>query len=142
MPKYGVAYFVMKADRAEKVVISVEGLGMWGTVYGFLALDRDGNTIRGLTYYDQKETPGLGGEIGNPAWQALWEGRQAYDSAGLPAIAVIKGQAGPPDKDPFRVDGLSGATITSNAVTRVTRYWLSDDGYGKFLKRFRERGPA
>ena len=141
MPKYGVAYFVMKGERAEKVVISMEGLAMWGTVYGFLALDRDGNTIRGLTYYDQKETPGLGGEIGNPAWQALWIGRHAYDGAGLPAIAVIKGQAGPPDKDPHRVDGLSGATITSNAVTRVTRFWLSDDGYGKFLKRFRERGP-
>ena len=61
---------------------------------------------------------------------------------GLPAIAVIKGQVGPPDKDPFRVDGMSGATITSNAITRLTRFWLSDDGYGKFLKRFRERGPA
>ena len=55
---------------------------------------------------------------------------------------MIKGQAGPPDKDPFRVDGLSGATITSNAITRVTRFWLSDDGYGKFLKRFREKGHA
>jgi Na+-transporting NADH:ubiquinone oxidoreductase subunit C len=98
--------------------------------------------VRGLTYYDQKETPGLGGEIGNPAWQALWKGRQAYDSLGLPAIAVIKGQAGPPDKDAFRVDGMSGATITSNAITRLTRFWLSDDGYGKFLKRFREKGLA
>jgi len=142
LPKYGVAYFVMKGDKVEQVVIAIEGLAMWGTVYGFLALDRDGITIRGLTYYDQKETPGLGGEIGNPAWQALWKGRHAYDSAGLPAIAVIKGQAGPPDKDPFRVDGMSGATITSNAITRLTTFWLSDDGYGKFLKRFREKGLA
>lgn len=132
----------MKGGQVEQVVIAIEGLGMWGTVYGFLAIDRDGITVRGLTYYDQKETPGLGGEIGNPAWQALWKGRQAYDSAGLPAIAVIKGQAGPPDKDPFRVDGMSGATITSNAITRLTRFWLSDDGYGKFLKRFREKGTA
>jgi len=140
LPKFGVAYFVMKGDRPEQVVIAVEGLGMWGTVYGFLSLDRDGVTVRGLTYYDQKETPGLGGEIGNPAWQALWKGRQAYDSLGLPAIAVIKGQAGPPDKDPFRVDGMSGATITSNAITRLTQFWLSDNGYGMFLKRFREKG--
>ena len=44
----------------------IEGVGMWGTLYGFLALDRDGNTMRGLTFYDQKETPGLGGEIGQP----------------------------------------------------------------------------
>jgi Na+-transporting NADH:ubiquinone oxidoreductase subunit C len=142
LPKYGVTYLVMKGDRPEKVVIAIEGLGMWGTVYGFLALDRDGITVRGLTYYDQKETPGLGGEIGNPAWQALWVGRHAYDSAGLPALVVIKGQAGPPDKDPFRVDGMSGATITSNAITRLTKFWLSDDGYGKFLRRFREKGAA
>lgn len=142
LPKYGVAYFVLKDGQAQQVVIAIEGLGMWGTVYGFLSLDRDGNTIRGLTYYDQKETPGLGGEIGNPAWQALWKGRNAYDGNGLPAIAVIKGPAGPPDKDPFRVDGMSGATITSNAITRLTQFWLSDNGYGRFLKRFKERGMA
>jgi Na+-transporting NADH:ubiquinone oxidoreductase subunit C len=142
LPKYGVAYFVLKDGQPEQVVIALEGLGMWGTVYGFMAVDKDGRTIRGLTYYDQKETPGLGGEIGNPAWQALWVGRHAYDEQGLPKIAVIKGQAGPPDKDPLRVDGMSGATITSNAITRLTQFWLSDDGYGKFLKRFKEKGAA
>jgi Na+-transporting NADH:ubiquinone oxidoreductase subunit C len=136
LPSLAVAYFVMKDGEVDQVVISLEGLAMWGTVYGFMAIDKDGKTIRGLTYYDQKETPGLGGEIGNPQWQALWVGRHAYDSVGLPAIAVIKGPAGPPEKDAFRVDGMSGATITSNAITRLTRFWLSDDGYGKFLKRF------
>jgi Na+-transporting NADH:ubiquinone oxidoreductase subunit C len=127
LPKYGVAYFVMKDGQPEQVVIALEGLGMWGTVYGFMSVDKDGKTIRGLTYYDQKETPGLGGEIGSPSWQALWIGRHAYDEQGLPKIAVIKGQAGPPDKDPLRVDGMSGATITSNAITRLTQFWLSDD---------------
>ncbi len=135
LPHLAVAYFVMKDDQVDQVVISLEGLGMWGTVYGFMAIDRDGRTIRGLTYYDQKETPGLGGEIGNPQWQALWVGRHAYDGEGLPKVAVIKGPAGPADKDPYRVDGMSGATITSNAITRLTQFWLSDNGYGKFLKR-------
>lgn len=51
---------------------------------------------------------------------------------------MIKGQAGPPDKDPLQVDGLSGATVTSNAITKLMQFWLSDDGYGRFLKRFRE----
>jgi Na+-transporting NADH:ubiquinone oxidoreductase subunit C len=51
---------------------------------------------------------------------------------------VIKGPAGPPDSDPLHVDGLSGATVTSNAITRLMQFWLSDNGYGKFLKRFRE----
>ena len=137
LPNLAVAYFVMKDGQVDQVVIAIEGLGMWGTVYGFMAIDKDGKTIRGLTYYDQKETPGLGGEIANPQWQALWVGRHAYDGEGLPKIAVIKGQAGPPDKDPLRVDGMSGATITSNAITRLTQFWLSDAGYGKFLKRLK-----
>ena len=98
LPNLGVVYFIMKARRpVEQVVLAVEGLGMWGTVYGFLALDRDTNTVRGLTYYDQKETPGLGGEIGNPKWQALWRGRKGFDDQWNARITVIKGQAGAPD---------------------------------------------
>jgi Na+-transporting NADH:ubiquinone oxidoreductase subunit C len=140
MPTRGVVYFVLKGGQVEQVVIPIEGLGMWGTMYGFMALARDGNTVRGLTYYEHKETPGLGGEISNPSWLALWRGRKGYDEQGQPRITVIKGTAGPPETDPLRVDGMSGATITSNAVTRLTHFWLSDDGYGRFLKRFRAGG--
>jgi Na+-transporting NADH:ubiquinone oxidoreductase subunit C len=138
MPTYGIVYFIVKDGKVDQLVIAVEGLGMWGTIYGFVSLASDANTVRGLTFYDQKETPGLGGEIGNRKWQALWEGRKAYDPQGTPRITVIKGPAGPPDADPWRVDGLSGATVTSNAVTRLMQFWLSDNGYGKFLKRYRE----
>jgi Na+-transporting NADH:ubiquinone oxidoreductase subunit C len=138
LPNHGIVYFVMKDDKVDQIVIAVEGLGMWGTMYGFLSLAPDGNTVRGLTYYDQKETPGLGGEIGNPKWLALWRGRKGFDDQWNAKITVIKGQAGPPETDPLRVDGLSGATVTSNAVTRLMQFWLSDNGYGKFLKRFRE----
>jgi Na+-transporting NADH:ubiquinone oxidoreductase subunit C len=137
VPNYGVVYFVMKGDQVDQLVIAVEGLGMWGTIYGFLSLAPDGNTVRGLTYYEHRETPGLGGEIGNPVWQALWQGRKGYDKNWRAGITVIKGQAGPAETDPLNVDGLSGATITSNAVTQLMRFWLSDDGYGKFLDRFR-----
>lgn len=138
LPNLGVVYFIMKGDEIDQIVIAVEGLGMWGTIYGFLSLDRDTNTVRGLTYYDQKETPGLGGEIGNPKWQALWRGRRGFDDQWNARITVIKGQAGAPEVDPLRVDGLSGATVTSNSITRLMQFWLSDDGYGKFLRRFRE----
>ena len=138
MPNYGVVYFVMKAGRVDQLVIAVEGLGMWGTIYGFLSLDRDAVTVRGLTYYEHKETPGLGGEIGNPVWQALWRGRKAFDEAWCACLTVIKGSAGPPETDPLRVDGITGATITSNAITHLMRFWLSDSGYGIFLNRFRE----
>ena len=138
VPNRGIVYFVMKGGQVDQIVIAVEGLGMWGTIYGFLALAPDANTVRGLTYYDHRETPGLGGEIGNPTWQALWQGRKGYDRSWKASITVIKGQAGPPETDPLRVDGLSGATITSNAVTHLVRFWLGEQGYGKFLQRFRE----
>ncbi len=138
LPTYGTAYFVMNHDRIEQVVIPVEGVGMWGTLYGFLAIDRDGNTIRGLTYYDQKETPGLGGEAGNPKWQAHWRGRKVYDESWEPRITVIKGSAGPAAQDPYHVDGLSGATITSNGIARMMAFWLGDDGYRPFLRKFRQ----
>jgi Na+-transporting NADH:ubiquinone oxidoreductase subunit C len=140
MANHGIIYFVLKDGRIDQLVIPVEGLGMWGTIYGFLALDKDANTVRGITYYDHRETPGLGGEIGNPAWQAMWKGRRGYDDQWNARITVIKGQAGSPETDPLSVDGLSGATITSNAVTRLMRFWLSDDGYGRFLTRVRVRG--
>jgi Na+-transporting NADH:ubiquinone oxidoreductase subunit C len=143
VPKVGIVYEVIGADdRLEQVVLPIEGMGMWGTVYGFLALDRDGSTVRGLTFYEQKETPGLGGEIANPQWQALWVGRKAYDDKGTPQLAVVKGPAGPPARDPHHVDGLSGATITSNGITRVVRFWLSDQGYARYLRALREGAPA
>jgi Na+-transporting NADH:ubiquinone oxidoreductase subunit C len=143
LPRYGTVYEVKAADgKTELVVLPIEGMAMWGTVYGMLAIDRDANTVRGLTFYEQKETPGLGGEIANPKWLALWVGRKAYDANWTPQLQVIKGTAGPPDKDPHHVDGLSGSTITSNGITRVVRFWLSTDGYGPYLKSLRAGAPA
>ena len=142
LPNQGLVYLVAPKGEVEQLVLAVEGLGMWGTIYGFVALDRDARTVRGLTYYDQKETPGLGGEIGNPRWQALWRGRKPYDDQWHARITVIKGNAGPAEKDPLRVDGLSGATITSNAVTQLMQFWLGDNGYGRWLRKFREGGKA
>lgn len=143
LPNVGTVYQVQGVgQRVEQLVLPIEGMGMWGTVYGFLSLDRDGNTVRGLTFYEQKETPGLGGEIANPKWQALWVGRKAYDASWAPQLAVIKGQAGPPQNDPHHVDGLSGATITSNGITRVVRFWLSDHGYAPYLKTVRAQDKS
>ncbi|MEP7180732.1 MAG: Na(+)-translocating NADH-quinone reductase subunit C [Betaproteobacteria bacterium] len=138
LPHLATVYLVNKDGRVEQVVLPIEGMGMWGTLYGFIALGRDGNTVRGLTFYEQKETPGLGGEIGNPRWQALWLGRKVYDANWEPALAVIKGTAGKPDVDPNRIDGLSGATITSNGVSRLMKFWMSQDGWAPFLRQLRE----
>lgn len=137
LPNQGQVFFVKTGGRVDQVVLAVEGLGMWGTIYGFVALATDGKTIRGLTFYDQKETPGLGAEIASPGWLELWRGRHGFDEKGQPAIAVVKGAAGPPETDPLRVDGLSGATITSNAITHLMQFWFSEHGYGRWLESFR-----
>ena len=138
--KYQVVYHVLDEDGGVRmVVIPIKGYGLWSTLYGFLALDADTTTIRGITYFQHGETPGLGGEVDNPRWKALWSGRKAYDENWEPAISVIKGQAGPASSDPHRVDGLSGATLTSNGVSNMMKFWLGEQGWGPYLKAFRER---
>ncbi len=141
LPNQALVYERFNDDGSlAMVVLPVEGKGLWSTLYGFVALDSDLTTVRGLTFYDHKETPGLGGEVDNPRWKALWPGRQVFDVSGEPTIEVIKGRAGSPEQDPNRVDGLSGATITSRGVTYLMRFWLSEDGFGPYLERLeRER---
>ena len=97
LPDTALVYEVRDASNAlQMVVLPVEGLGLWGTLYGFVALEGDLRTIRGLTFYEHKETPGLGGEVDNPIWKARWNGRLAFDDEFNPKITVIKGPAGPP----------------------------------------------
>jgi Na+-transporting NADH:ubiquinone oxidoreductase subunit C len=121
----------------EMVVLPIEGLGLWGTLYGFLALDADTTTVRGITYYQHKETPGLGGEVDNPRWKGLWPGRKAFDEDGRVRLAVMKGFAGTAEEAPHRVDGLAGATITSNGVTNMLEFWLGENGFEPYLNRIR-----
>ncbi|MEZ5362830.1 MAG: Na(+)-translocating NADH-quinone reductase subunit C [Bryobacterales bacterium] len=136
-PKYGLVYEVVDdAGNVEMVVLPIKGYGLWSTLYGYLAVDKDGNTVRGITYYDQKETPGLGGEVENPRWKALWPGRKIYDESGKESLQVIKGQAGPASTDPYHVDGLSGATLTSRGVSHMLQLWLGPEGFKPFLEKF------
>lgn len=130
-------YFVKdkEGDAITQVVLPIYGKGLWGTLYGYMALKDDFETIQGITFYKHKETPGLGGEVDNPAWKAQWEGIKLYDVDGVPAAMVYKGPA--PSGTVFGVDGLSGATITCNGVTNLVRFWASDDGYRAFLERLK-----
>ena len=138
VPNHALVYHVIENGEATICVIPIQGYGLWSTLYGFLAIDRDGSTIKGLTYYEHGETPGLGGEVDNPKWKGLWPGRMAYDDAGNPAIRVIKGNAGSPADAPHQVDGLTGATITSNGVSMMLEFWLGEAGFKKYLQKFRE----
>jgi Na+-transporting NADH:ubiquinone oxidoreductase subunit C len=133
-------YLVRGDSGFSHVVIPVEGLGLYGTLYGFLALAKDTTTIRGLSFYENKETPGLGAEVDDPDWKARWVGRKALDEAWKPRVQLVKGGVGPPLENPYEVDALSGATMTSNGVTRLLHFWLGEQGFGPFLRKVRERG--
>ena len=136
LPHYTAVYKIKdEAGDLSMLVLPIEGIGLWGTLYGFIALDSDMNTIRGLTYYKHKETPGLGGEVDNPRWKGLWPGRRAFGEDRLPKIAVIKGRAGPATESPYQVDGLSGATLTSRGVTNMLDFWLGERGFGPYLEK-------
>jgi len=137
IPDQGLVYDVVENGKLSAIIIPVEGKGLWSTLYGYLALAPDSNTIVGLTFYQHGETPGLGGEVDNPRWKAKWPGRKAYDDRWKPVIGVKKGVAGPPESDPYEVDGLSGATFTSRGVTELLRFWLGDEGFGPYLANYR-----
>jgi len=137
LPNKAVVYQKVVDGEVEMLILPIEGAGLWSTLYGFIALAPDTSTIEGITFYEHGETPGLGGEVDNASWKALWPGREAFDASGQIAIEVIKGHAGPPAEDPYRVDGLSGATITGRGVSHLVRFWLSEDGFGPYLDQVR-----
>ncbi len=139
--KYSFVYLVRNSDGGiDQVVLPIRGYGLWSTLRGFLAIDAESlkesqaaATVRGLTFYEHKETPGLGGEVDNPRWKALWKGKHIFDDDWNVVIEVTK----TPDPDsPYEVDALSGATVTSRGVTNMLRYWIGPNGFESFLKNF------
>ncbi|MEZ4747517.1 MAG: Na(+)-translocating NADH-quinone reductase subunit C [Calditrichia bacterium] len=134
-PKNMPVYLVKNGDAVEKIILPIYGKGLWSTMYGFLALDSDLKTVRGITFYQHGETPGLGGEVDNPRWKSQWNGKKAFDDSGDVIINVIKGAVDPNSPaSSHQIDGLSGATITTRGVDKLIEYWLSDTGYGKYLE--------
>ena len=138
--KYSEVYLVNGDGDVKQYVLPVRGKGLWSTMIGFMAIDADDlNTVNGITFYDHAETPGLGGEIDNPRWQGRWRGKKVYAGDGSVALKVAKGAAdsGSPDID-YRVDGISGATLTINGVTGLVQYWFGGDAFKSYLDRLRE----
>ncbi len=140
VPLYMIIYEVIENDRMDRIILPIYGKGLWSTMYGFIALDRDLKTIKGFTFYQHGETPGLGGEVDNPRWKRIWVGKQAFDSNGHVRIRVIKGKVDPDSPDAkYKIDGLSGSTLTTRGVDQMVQFWLGENGYGPFLKQLRER---
>ena len=132
LEKRSRVYFRCEAQGLEVLVLPVRGYGLWGTLYGYLALEGDLRRVRGLEFYAHKETPGLGGEVENPRWKAQWVGREIYDDAGAYSLEVVKGRAR--DRK-HQIDGLAGATLTTRGVDNLVRFWLGDMGFAPLLER-------
>ena len=119
-------------DPPSQYVLPVYGKGLWSTLYGFIALEPDCVTVRGITFYQHGETPGLGGEVDNEAWKASWKGKKVFDfeKSFDVQLGVVKNASGD-----FEVDALSGATITSNGVSNLVKYWLGTNAFGRYLAK-------
>lgn len=128
------------SEAAPIYIFPVRGLGLWSTLHGFLALESDGRTVAGITFFEHGETPGLGGEIENPSWKARWPGKKVYGEGTNVELRVIKGTAEPGDL--HAIDGLAGATITSNGVSNIVEFWLGPSGFGPFITRLAETGTS
>jgi Na+-transporting NADH:ubiquinone oxidoreductase subunit C len=136
LEKFAAIYTIEKDGEVDTMVLPIHGYGLWSTLYGFIALEGDFETIAGFGFYSHAETPGLGGEVDNPSWKAQWVGKNLYDAQGDLAIEVVKGKAAPGDMN--SIDGLSGATLTSRGVSNLVNFWVGDDAFGTFLSQARE----
>lgn len=130
-------YRWVENERVESVALPIIGKGLWGTIYGYLALESDMNTIRGITFYEHGETPGLGGEIDKNWFQDQFKGKRIMDDGALTGIQVLKGKVADkyPEGNEHAVDGISGATMTSKAVEAIIRQDLKR--YASYLRNER-----
>ncbi len=128
VPLYTTAYVLREAGSIKEVVLPVNGYGLWGTLYGFLALKGDGNTVVGLGFYEHKETPGLGAKVDEAEWKAQWPDKEIYDADRNIVIALKRDPSGA-----HEVDALSGATLTTRGVENLLHFWMGPLGYKKFL---------
>ena len=137
---FQTVYLHYEQNGLNAIILPVRGYGLWGTMKGYLALEPDLQTIIGLEFFEHIETPGLGGEIVNPRWKAIWKGKEIFSESGEVLISVIKGSVDKSSKNSkYQVDGLSGATITSNGVTNLLSFWLGDMGYGPLIYQLKNK---
>lgn len=131
-----LAYLLDDASGSlDKIVIPVRGYGLWGTLFGYLALDGSAQKVAGLGFYSHKETPGLGGEVDNSAWKATWSGVEVYNGEGAPAVSLVKTRSAKGSTAAgYEVDALSGATLTSRGVQNLVNFWTGDLAFGPYLK--------
>jgi Na+-transporting NADH:ubiquinone oxidoreductase subunit C len=110
--RYEIVYLVRADDELRLIVLPVRGQGFASTLYGYLGLAGDANTVVGLGFYEHGETPGLGAQVDSPEWRAQWQGKRVRDPQGQLRVRVARGALAPSDPSaPYQVDGLTGATF-------------------------------
>lgn len=141
LEKYSLVYLVRDGTGITQVILPVRGKGLWSTMYGYVALDADMKTIRGISFYEHGETPGLGGEIENKKWLAGWEGKKMYGPDDKVRLQVVKGNAADSGTAAqYEIDGLSGATMTAKGVNDLMQFWFGDHGFKPFIERLQKNG--
>lgn len=122
--------FVAEKDGDTKYVFPVYGTGLWGAIWGYVALNSDKNTVYGVYFSHASETPGLGAEIATEHFQTIFSGKKAVDNGQIVLGVVKNGKVENPE---CQVDGISGGTITSDGVNLMLKNCLSN--YKNFLTK-------
>jgi Na+-transporting NADH:ubiquinone oxidoreductase subunit C len=138
-PRIVPVYFAHQGRTAAHLVLPVHGRGMWSTIYGYVALETDLNTIAGVMFHRHGETPGIGDRIQDPSWLASWAGKRIYDESGLARIGVTPTAGG---SRMHQIDLIAGASVTSESVGRFVNEQFSADGYGPWLARLRQESDG
>ncbi|MCI2963243.1 Na(+)-translocating NADH-quinone reductase subunit C [Shewanella sp. N2AIL] len=127
---------VLDADgKLDSVVVPFYGKGLWSMIYGYVAVEPDFNTIKGLVVYEHGETPGIGDFVTDPHWLSLWKGKQLFDEKGKFAMRLVKG--GAKEGDVHGVDAVSGATMTGRGVQRAMEFWFGVEGFQTFFNQLK-----
>lgn len=124
-------YICRLADGDIKYILPAYGAGLWGPIWGYVALDSDGSTIYGAYFAHQGETPGLGAEIEKPAFSDKFNGKHLFKDGEFLPVAVVKAGQRPAGNEDY-VDGVSGGTITSKGVSDMLSNSLKP--YESYLK--------
>ena len=124
-----VPLYVAEKEGDTYYIIPMRGKGLWGPVWGYLALESDGNTVVGATFDHKSETPGLGAEITTPMFTDQFPGKKISEAGMFKSISVVKAGTSAGD---YAVDGISGGTITSNGVNDMLSDCLAP--YAEYFK--------
>ncbi len=135
-------YYAEEDSEIKAYILPISGKGLWSTIYGYVALEEDLNTVMGITFYQHGETPGLGGEIEKEWFTSNFKGKKILSPEGdLVSITVIKGkvkQLIPEDEAYHYVDGISGSTLTGRGLNKFLKNDL--ETYKPFIDKIRNEG--